>query len=189
MADQIQIRRDTASNWTSVNPILAQGELGIETDTLKGKVGNGTSAWNSLGYSFMSNTGNLVAGTNVTLGGTLSNRLLGSGNVTINAEGGGVIERQAVNTSSRIDNLALNSDNVGLVVLTGTGNEITGINANGLIRKLVVVNKTGDFVFFTVDSSNSLSENRLDFSLGAGNNIAVEMIYDNVLERWFKIGN
>jgi len=47
MAVRIQIRRDTASNWFNANPILLNGELGIETDTNKFKVGNGT-AWNSI---------------------------------------------------------------------------------------------------------------------------------------------
>jgi hypothetical protein len=51
MALQIQLRRDTAANWTSVNPTLAQGEVGAETDTGKLKVGNGSAAWNSLSYS------------------------------------------------------------------------------------------------------------------------------------------
>tara|TARA_E500000318_G_C3539680_1_gene204111 strand:+ start:349 stop:975 length:627 start_codon:yes stop_codon:yes gene_type:complete len=50
MASIIQIRRDTASNWTSANPTLAQGELGIETDTLKVKAGDGTTAWSSASY-------------------------------------------------------------------------------------------------------------------------------------------
>lgn len=50
MAIQIQIRRDTAANWASVNSILAQGESGFETDTSKLKIGNGTSAWNVLNY-------------------------------------------------------------------------------------------------------------------------------------------
>ena len=50
MADIIQIRRDTAANWTSANPILAQGELGLETDTSKIKAGDGSTAWTSLGY-------------------------------------------------------------------------------------------------------------------------------------------
>ena len=50
MADMIQIRRDTAANWTSANPILAQGELGAETDTSKIKIGDGTTAWSSLDY-------------------------------------------------------------------------------------------------------------------------------------------
>jgi hypothetical protein len=43
-------RRDTAANWTSVNPTLLAGEIGIESDTNKWKVGDGTTAWASLGY-------------------------------------------------------------------------------------------------------------------------------------------
>lgn len=52
MASQIQLRRDTAANWTSANPVLAQGEFAVETDTLKAKIGDGSTAWTSLGYSF-----------------------------------------------------------------------------------------------------------------------------------------
>jgi hypothetical protein len=47
----LQFRRDTAANWTSNNSTLALGEVGLETDTLAYKVGNGTSAWTSLSYS------------------------------------------------------------------------------------------------------------------------------------------
>ena len=43
-------RRDTAANWTSANPTLLAGEIGIESDTLKWKVGTGSTAWTSLGY-------------------------------------------------------------------------------------------------------------------------------------------
>ena len=50
MADLIQIRRDTAANWTSANPTLAQGELGIETDTSKVKVGDASTTWTGLSY-------------------------------------------------------------------------------------------------------------------------------------------
>jgi hypothetical protein len=50
MAIQIQFRRGTASEWTSANPILAVGEMGIETDTDLFKIGDGTTAWNSLAY-------------------------------------------------------------------------------------------------------------------------------------------
>lgn len=46
----IRFKRGTAAQWTSVNPVLAAGEPGVETDTLKVKVGNGTSAWTALGY-------------------------------------------------------------------------------------------------------------------------------------------
>ena len=48
MALKIQLRRDIAANWTANNPLLLNGEIGIETDTLKFKVGNGTLRWNSL---------------------------------------------------------------------------------------------------------------------------------------------
>lgn len=50
MAVQIKWRRDTAANWTSSNPVLAQGEPGFETDTGNYKIGDGTTAWTSLGY-------------------------------------------------------------------------------------------------------------------------------------------
>lgn len=50
MAIQIQLRRDLAANWTSVNPILASGEIGVETDTLLLKMGDGSTSWTSLSY-------------------------------------------------------------------------------------------------------------------------------------------
>ena len=50
MAVQIQFRRDTAAAWTAANPTLAAGELGLETDTNYYKIGNGSTAWNSLAY-------------------------------------------------------------------------------------------------------------------------------------------
>lgn len=50
MADIIQLRRGNAATWTSVNPVLADGEEGIEQDTRKFKIGDGTTAWNSLSY-------------------------------------------------------------------------------------------------------------------------------------------
>lgn len=49
---QIQIRRDTAANWTTANPVLAIGEMGIETDTGHARVGDGTTAWSSLTSAF-----------------------------------------------------------------------------------------------------------------------------------------
>jgi len=50
MARRIQLRRDTAANWSSTNPTLAQGEIGIDLTNNKIKIGTGTSAWNSLAY-------------------------------------------------------------------------------------------------------------------------------------------
>lgn len=50
----IKTRRDTAANWTSTDPILASGEVGLETDTTLIKYGDGTSAWTALPYSAVS---------------------------------------------------------------------------------------------------------------------------------------
>lgn len=50
MAVQIQFRRGLASEWTSANPVLAVAEMGIETNTGQFKIGNGSTAWNSLPY-------------------------------------------------------------------------------------------------------------------------------------------
>jgi len=44
-------RRDTAANWTSANPTLLAGEIGIESDTSKIKLGTGSTAWTSLSYT------------------------------------------------------------------------------------------------------------------------------------------
>ena len=51
MATQIQLRRDTAANWTANNPTLAAGEFAWESDTNRFKIGDGTTAWTSLAYA------------------------------------------------------------------------------------------------------------------------------------------
>lgn len=57
MANLIQLRGDTAANWTSANPTLAAREIGIETNTGKTKVGDGVTAWSSLAYAWQSTIG------------------------------------------------------------------------------------------------------------------------------------
>jgi hypothetical protein len=44
-------RYDTAANWTAENPTLLAGEIGVESDTGKIKIGTGSTAWTSLSYS------------------------------------------------------------------------------------------------------------------------------------------
>ena len=77
---QIQVRRGTASQWTSTNPTLAAGEFGFETDTNKLKCGTGATAWTSLSY--INNDGDITgvtAGTGISGGGT-------SGTVTVSID-------------------------------------------------------------------------------------------------------
>jgi hypothetical protein len=46
----IQLKRDTAADWTSNDPTLAAGQIGFESDTYKFKIGDGSTAWTSLAY-------------------------------------------------------------------------------------------------------------------------------------------
>ena len=47
---RLQLRHDTAANWTTANPRLLSGEIGLEVDTNRMKIGNGTLNWNDLPY-------------------------------------------------------------------------------------------------------------------------------------------
>jgi len=50
MIAQIRLRRGTAAEWTSADPVLTAGEIGVELDTAQFKIGDGTSAWSALSY-------------------------------------------------------------------------------------------------------------------------------------------
>lgn len=67
MVIQLQLRHDTAANWTAANPTLLSGEKGFETDTKKWKTGDGVTAWNSLEYEFFE----IPAATTTTIGGVI----------------------------------------------------------------------------------------------------------------------
>jgi len=53
LSQRIRHRRDTGANWATANTVLADGELGIESDagSLRGKIGDGVTAWASLPYT------------------------------------------------------------------------------------------------------------------------------------------
>lgn len=48
---KIIMRNDTAENWTTKNPTLSKGEFGVENDTNKFKIGDGSTAWKELAYA------------------------------------------------------------------------------------------------------------------------------------------
>ena len=49
--DRFQLRRDSLTRWTEVNPLLLNGEIGLEIDTRKFKIGDGIHNWNDLEYA------------------------------------------------------------------------------------------------------------------------------------------
>ena len=57
---RLQLRRGTAAQWTSANPTLAAGEIGIETDTSTFKFGDGSTNWNTLDYALSSTVDDYV---------------------------------------------------------------------------------------------------------------------------------
>lgn len=60
MSDRIQIKRDSSSVWSSVNPVLSDGEFGFERDTNLLKIGNGSTAWSDLPYIPLTSTASAV---------------------------------------------------------------------------------------------------------------------------------
>ena len=89
MAVQIQFRRDTTANWASANSVLAAGEMGINTSTNQFKIGDGTTAWNSLSYAPLSGTvTDLDDVTNVVITNAANGDLLKwNGSAWVNASG------------------------------------------------------------------------------------------------------
>lgn len=90
--DLIQVRSDTSSNWTSVNPTLATGEIGFESNTGKFKIGTGSTVWSSLPYTSdtagsATTAGSWTTARTITLAGDLTGSVSinGSANVSLSA--------------------------------------------------------------------------------------------------------
>lgn len=110
MPVQIQLRRGTASEWTSNSTVvLAAGEIGVETDQARYKIGNGTTQWGSLPYaslpaaayapSTFTSKGQLIVGTASAAGALLN---LGTNNQVLVAQSGQTTGLQWMDTLSGI---------------------------------------------------------------------------------------
>lgn len=128
---QFQLRRGLASEWTSANPVLASGEMGLETDTYKVKIGNGTLNWNDLPYGIgqydlqsVTETGSTTnIAVNITNSAISSNTVSGAltvtGGVGIggNLNVGGNITANIIATSAVIGNATTVTVNTSPVVI------------------------------------------------------------------------
>ena len=137
---QIQIRRGTAAQWTSTNPVLASGEQGFETDTLKLKIGDGSTAWNSLGYVATGAVGtvtSITAGTGLS-GGTITS----TGTIAIDSTVATLTGTQTL-TNKTLTSPTLNDPKINLIfdpetasytaILANNGQVVTMDNASANI--------------------------------------------------------
>jgi len=102
---KILLRNDTAAKWTSENPVLSKGELGIEIDTNKFKIGDGTKTWTQLSY----------AGTVVAASST-------NGHITIDG------------TDTTVYTLPTGGSSIGGVKTTSSGAGTVKINSAGTMQ-------------------------------------------------------
>lgn len=88
---RIQLRHDTAANWTAKNPVLMVGELGFEIDTNKFKIGDGVKDWNALEYAVKDEIA--LTDENVTMTDDFT-ATVNIGTFTVPASGSGTIAAQ-----------------------------------------------------------------------------------------------
>lgn len=128
---KIQVRRGTASLWTSTNPTLAAGEIGYETDTGLFKIGDGTTTWTSLTYNAVKA---LTAGSGISLSNTNGNYTVSLSDPTINI---GDISGFDDAVNDRVDDLLTAGSNIQLTYTDNNDNTsslqiaVTGVSLSG----------------------------------------------------------
>jgi len=141
MAERIQLRRDTAADWTSNNPILAEGEYGYETDTGKHKIGNGVGTWTALPYNSDVSWGSII--------GTLSNQTdlqaaldlkATSSSVTAKANKAGDTFTGEIVTQGGIDNQGVAKN--GKTILTSSSGQVNWVGNEGNMFEITLTEDT-----------------------------------------------
>lgn len=151
-----QFRRDTAAAWTSANPTLADGELGLETDTGKFKIGNGATAWNSLAYGGIAGQGLATGGTTGQVLAKNSSTNYDTGWIDPPSGGGLTWSTVAANTA----------------MAAGNGYIVTGARTMTLPATAAA---NGEFVIHSYDNTVVIASNgNVINGVGAGNNLTIE---------------
>lgn len=181
----IQFRRGTASQWTTTNPTLAQGEVGFETDTGKFKIGRNATAWNSLPYAggsaIAAGSGMCVAFDSATNSYTLSSEIASSGSgisVSSLSCGTGSGNSYSISLNNRLQEVSKLTSS-GIVVSTNSsgvvtrslssGNNISITNADGLGGNPIIAlspSLTGISSIYGTDNNSVISGFQINSSTG-----------------------
>jgi hypothetical protein len=134
----IQHKRGTASQWTTLNPTLAAGEVGWESDTNKFKIGTGSTAWNSLLYATLTPSGlsatyaQLVGGNAFTGAQTITSTATGQFPLTIIPATGQTVETFRIRNSANNADL-LNISSGGALTINAAAGSTPYMNLPGLV--------------------------------------------------------
>jgi len=151
MATNIQLRRGTAAEWTAANPTLMSGELGLETDTTYYKIGNGSTAWNSLAYGSF----NGVIET-----GTITSAMILDGTIVngdINASAAIALSKLASGSSAQI--IVANSSGVPTYVTLSGDATISNTGVLTLANSSLSLDEISDVVITDASSTQLLQYN------------------------------
>jgi hypothetical protein len=172
MADRIQIRRDTAASWTSANPVLADGELGVEVNTRKFKIGNGSTAWNSLSY--LIDTGDYLTPTNTA---TLTNKTIAFGSNTLTD----VASTNTVQTITGTKTFSGTSST--LAVVLNDAAEVATVSATAATGTIAYDITTQSVLYYTSNASGNWTVNfrassgtSLNTALATGQSVTVAFL-------------
>jgi len=184
MTSRLQQRRDTAANWTSNNPTLAAGEIGLETDTAKFKIGNGSTAWSSLGYANGITASSTDTLTNKTL---LNDAVIGAlenANVVASAATG-TINIDAI-TSTVWYYTSNASANFTLNVRGNSGTSLNTLLTTGQAITVVFLNTNGSTAYyanaFTIDGTSVSPKWQTGTAPSAGNASAIDAYSYTILK-------
>ena len=172
---QLQLRRGTASQWTFANPVLANGELGLETDTRLYKIGDGVTYWNSLAYGSIgaistsslnisnttSSTGTSTGALVIKGGAGIGGNLYVGGSIYINGQQVGAQSNTATNiaggTTGSIP-IQSNTGLTGFIPIGGTGSVLYSDGTTATwqtVSGLSNVNATNVYVQQTSEDRNA----------------------------------
>ena len=180
---RIQVRRGLAADWTSVNPVLAAGEMGVETDTNKFKFGNGTGAWSTLSYAASDSAaiGEIsqdAINTALTMGSGLTKTYNdGANTITISVDSAVVATRSYVDAavaglSSSVDAAYVPESDKGVAF------GVASLDANGLVPTAQISDSS---VRGKLSGTAGISYNATTGVIGADTTMATRTYVDNAV--------